>query len=269
MRSQSNIGDAPKTVAGFGDGFGDSTRSASCLSLDSDRAFEVNASMSRSARGYDRLAPWYQSLEGVMFGPKLHRSRTSLLGDIEDVRCALFFGDGDGRLLNQFCLSHPECDVVSVDQSAVMIAMQQEQVARVGACKRVKFLQRSACSATFAEEIRLETGADKFDLLVWPYFLDCFTAGELESLVPEWLSLLKDSGLIYFVDFVQPSGGFKGWVSSAKLTLMHGFFRWQTGLPNRKLVNLPELIERFPVRLIKQRDDSPMITSRLYRQVSR
>lgn len=221
----------------------------------------------RSARGYDQLARWYRVLEWLMFGRVLHRSRIALLGEIPDLHRALFLGDGDGRLLKQFCVMQPHCHIVSIDQSAAMIDLQQRQIQSVS--NPVVFHQRFAGTDGFAERLSAEIGGDKFDLIVWPYFLDCFTAEELRVFIPGWLSLLNDGGLVYFVDFVRPPCGPKGWVCSVKLLWMHWLFRWQTGLPNRKLVNLPELIERSPVRLLQRRDVSAMMTTRLYQLLDR
>ena len=46
---------------------------------------------------FDRLAPFYRTLEVLTFGRALWICRTRLLGDFLAVRRALVLGDGDGR----------------------------------------------------------------------------------------------------------------------------------------------------------------------------
>ena len=76
-----------------------------------------------------------------------------------------------------------------------------------------------------------------FDGIVLVFFLDCFRRAELEELLPLWLATVKSGGFVYFVDFIMPEAGWRAVRGRFMLSLMHFFFRWQTGLENRRLVD--------------------------------
>lgn len=212
----------------------------------------------KSVCGYDRLASVYRPLETCLFGNSLQRARVSLLSALPKINSAIVLGDGDGRLLEQLCKTQPECRVTSVDQSSEMLKHQRRRVHRRKSDDRVNFLQLDA-----KDFCPPEGGCD---LLVAAYFLDCFRADDLAVLLPQWLRGLRAGGLFYFVDFIQPSSGWRRHQSRVYQTLMHWFFRWQTGLPNRQLVDLDEILAAQDLELIANDPDvHPMIACRCYR----
>ncbi|MCO8121922.1 class I SAM-dependent methyltransferase [Stieleria sp. TO1_6] len=212
----------------------------------------------QSVRGYDRLAAPYRWLEYVAFGRRLQQARVALLSQLPPLRRAMFLGDGDGRLLQQFCRRQPQCQVTSIDQSRQMLRRQLARVERVGAAQRVRFECQNAA--------RYEPPPGAFDLLVAPFFLDCFAESELQRLLPQWLAGLRDGGLFYFVDFTRPDRPkWRRAQADMYLAMMHQFFRWQTDLPNRELVKWDRLLDRQPLRMISTAKGlHPMLVSRLY-----
>lgn len=214
-----------------------------------------------STAGYDRLANHYQLLENVLFGAKLQRSRVAMLPTLPACQSALVLGDGDGRLLEAFCQSQPECCVTSVDQSERMLAMQNQRIALSTSLDRVTFVRQDARA--------YHPEPNSIDLLVTSYFLDCFTFDDLSCCLPAWIGGLKDQGWLYVVDFQQPPDGWQRFRGKLLLSLMHWFFRWQTKLPNRHLVDIDSVLQRQPLKLVKQIVfDQGLIRAQLY-QVSR
>lgn len=212
---------------------------------------------SRSARGYDRLACCYGLLEWFLFGNELQRGRVSQLESIGSPRKVLLLGDGNGRLLEQLCMRHPQCQIKSVDQSARMLERQRRRVERVDAMDRVTFEQANLEQFQFADE--------SFDVLMAAFFLDCFSNEMLERLLPRWLSTIRGGGYFVFVDFVDPDPSRIAMVSRAKLSMMHTFFRWTTGLQNRCLPNWNVLFDCPRYQLIHGKEfGNGLISSRLY-----
>ncbi|QEF97595.1 ubiquinone/menaquinone biosynthesis methyltransferase [Stieleria maiorica] len=183
-----------------------------------------------SVRGYDRLAKVYRGLEFCLFGNSLYRARVALVDQLPVTGRALVLGDGTGQVLQQLCLTQPNCQITTVDQSEQMLRRQRRRVERVGASDRVMFVQTDA--RTFP------VPTDKYDLLVAAFILDCFTESELADCLPRFLAGLRPQGMFYFVDFVWPKTRWRRRQAAAYQWLMHRFFRWQTGLPNRRLVDL-------------------------------
>lgn len=214
---------------------------------------------SRSAQGYDRLAKVYRPLEFCLFGHALQRARVALIGDLPKATEILVLGDGDGRLLEQLCQSQTDGQITSVDHSQVMLDRQRARLEPLGADRRVQFICRDARSFVPA--------VGKYDLLITAFFLDCFTEVELGKLLPIWLAGLRESGHFYFVDFVRPKSLWRRCQSDVYQSMMHGLFRWQTGLPNRRLVDLDAALAVQTLTLIgSAKDVHPLTACRIYRK---
>ena len=216
---------------------------------------------STSETGYDRLADHYRFFETLMFGQNLAHARTALLGSIPSCDSALVLGDGDGRLLEALLSSQPECQITSVDQSQRMLEIQQQRLSNHPLRKNIIWRQQDARNLTkFANE---------FDLLVSAFFLDCFTTHDLETHLPHWLNTLRPGGLFYVVDFEEPKAGWKRIRGKIFLTAMHHFFRWQTNLPNRRLVDISRALNQCAIEmLVSQSMNHDLICARLYRKLT-
>ena len=214
--------------------------------------------VNRGVAGYNRLARFYRPLEYGLFANQLQRARVALLDALPRVRRARVLGDGDGRFLQALCQSQPHAQIESYDFSPVMLQHQQRRVERVAHRADVDFCCQDART--------LEAGAADRDLLVCNFFLDCFTAQELQRLLPQWLSGLRPGGLLYVSDFVPVASGWWKYKSALDQSLMHLFFRWQTDLANRRLVDWAGELEGQPLSLQHSAGGlMPMVTCRIYR----
>lgn len=215
----------------------------------------------RSEHGYNSLAPIYQTLEMCLFGRSLQHARVALLDRLVVSKNALILGDGNGKLLEQFCLSQPQCSITSVDQSEVMLRLQRQRITRAGAEGRVTFLRQDARM--------LQPRSGSFDLIVAAFFLDCFTERELAACLPHWLTGLQPGGHFYFIDFTEPKTRWRRYQAAAYQSLMHWFFRWQTGLPNRQLIDLKNVLDQHGLSVIEcSTEVHPMIACRIYRKTT-
>ncbi len=206
---------------------------------------------SRSSRGYDRLAAVYHRIEWLAFGGQLQRARTALIDNLPPWNRLLILGDGNGRLLEYIVTKRfvPERrateqrvlgTITSVDQSTQMLRRQIARVQTLGMYEHVEFIQTEACG------YEPPTGA--YDVIVTPFFLDCFTAAELDACLPRWLRGLRPGGTLYHVDFVVPHSVWQRRRARSLLWAMHVFFRWQTGLENRQLVDTEAALTRCGLR---------------------
>lgn len=228
-----------------------------------------SATSSRSQRGYDRLALWYRTTEWLVFGNRLQRARVALIDDLQPWKRLLILGDGNGRLLEQLCVkqlgfaterssSDAPSRITSVDQSLRMLQRQQARVELVHASEYVDLFQADACG------YKPEVGA--YDVVVTPFFLDCFSLAELKSHLPHWLAALRVGGVLLHVDFIAPQSPWKSPRAKLLLWAMHLFFRWQTGLANRQLVDTQSLIAQCGMRMeCEQISEGGMITTQIWR----
>lgn len=208
--------------------------------------------------GYDRLAKPYHFFEKLMFGEHLTMARTALLDSIPACGSALVLGDGDGRLLEALLCSQPECQITSIDQSGRMLDIQQTRLSNHPLRNNITWRQRDARD--------LQEFEQPFDLLVSAFFLDCFNLQDLEKHLPQWLNTLRPGGHFYFVDFQEPRAGWKRLRGKFYLATMHQFFRWQTNLPNRNLVDMDRVLNQCEAEILVSKNmNHDLICARLYR----
>ncbi|MFK8111507.1 MAG: class I SAM-dependent methyltransferase [Rubripirellula sp.] len=212
-----------------------------------------------SRGGYDRLAKFYRGLELAMFRGQLQAARVALLDQLPTVDRALVLGDGDGRFLAELSRSHSNCQIISVEQSSEMLKRQQQRIQAPNAVDRHTFVCQDASA--------YQPVQDSFDLMTTVFFLDCFTEEDLQRLLPQWLAGLRQGGVFYFVDFARPRRGWQRIRADLYLAVMHGFFRWTTGLGNRRLVDIDSILEAQPITEIAAcRLNHELIVARLYRK---
>lgn len=248
----------------------------------------------RSQRGYDRLAHSYHSLEWLAFGSQLQLARVALIDQLPVWQRLLIYGDGNGRLLEQLyayrCTyethaaptelssacertvpSDSPWSITSVDHSPAMLRRQQSRLAAtplrngprnerqaVAPGGATRFIQIDALNYTPEE--------NAYDVVVTPFFLDCFSQSELAQHLPIWLSALREDGTLLHVDFIVPQSPWQRPRAHLLLWAMHTFFRWQTGLANRQLVDSQKAIERCGLRKTAEHISSQgMIAAQLWR----
>ncbi len=180
---------------------------------------------------FDALAPHYRWLEAVTFGPLLHRCRTALLPHLGGCRRALVLGDGNGRFLADLLRANPGVTVDALDISPAMTALARRRVGNTG---RVRFRVTDARTADFPPA--------GYDLVVTNFFLDCFTAPELDRLVPRLAEALEPGGRWVVGDFRLPDGGWPRFAGRVALAGMYAFFRVATRLPAGRLTDPDPLL---------------------------
>ncbi|WP_404304753.1 class I SAM-dependent methyltransferase [Neorhodopirellula lusitana] len=201
----------------------------------------------RSQRGYNRISFCYRTLEQLVFGTQLQQARVALIDALPSWDRMLILGDGDGRLLEAIlkhrssrtdtpCHVKTPCLVTSVDQSERMLMRQRQRIEALNLADHVQWIH--------ADALAFLPDRHAFDVIVMPFFLDCFDATELERALPQWIDGLKRDGTLYYVDFVIPADGWKRRRAQILSAAMHFFFRITTGLKNRKLIDMVPNLQR-------------------------
>ena len=115
-----------------------------------------------------------------------------------------------------------------VDSSERMLALIARDLARHGAARsRVSFVHRDV------RDLSWPPGT--FDAVASHFFLDCFTAGELEAVVSRVARWTTDDARWLVSDFAVPDGGWRRWRAMAIHAAMYAFFRLTTGIAARRL----------------------------------
>jgi SAM-dependent methyltransferase len=192
--------------------------------------------MRRRGAGYGRLSRWYRASELLAFGRDLERARFAHLGRLAERESILLLGEGDGRCVERLSLLAPRARILCVDSSPEMVARARERIAGGPAEGRVQF------TCADARSLPHEPGA--FDAVVTFFFLDCFDEAGVASIVAQVGRSLRPGALWLFADFVEPGRGLARLRAKAWLALLYAFFRWETGLEQRRLPPSERVLER-------------------------
>ena len=177
---------------------------------------------------FDRLAPHYHWLEPIFAGGLMQRCRTTFLARTRHCRRALLAGEGTGKFLAELLRNNPKIEVVCVEHCAGMIEQIQRRLTRERLdVARVEFRQMDILDWT--------PPAEKFDLVVTNFFLDCFRAGQLQKLVPLLAASATDDAVWLLADFRVPERGWRRWRAKIILALLYACFKLSTSLAASRL----------------------------------
>ncbi len=172
---------------------------------------------------FDRLATHYHWLENLFAGGLMQRCRTTFLSCTKNSRNALLVGEGTGRFLVELLHFNPQIQITCVEQSDGMIEQARQRLARERLdCSRVKFEQ--------TDVLRWKPPADKFDLVVTNFFLDCFRADELQKLVSLLAKSATAEAIWLLADFRVPERGWRRTRANIGLWALYAFFKVSTSL---------------------------------------
>jgi hypothetical protein len=200
---------------------------------------------------FDILAPIYRLMERMLAGKKLHRCRCAFVDRVPAPQNILILGEGPGRFLVECVRRFPQASITCVEESAKMIAEARSNLARHQlSADRVTFIQSDAMPWLEQQRQRRqqqrphEARPNEFELIVTHFFLDCFRADQLETLVPAIASVATKDAHWLLADFQQASRGWRRWRSRCILTIMYTFFRAVTRLPAASLTPPDPYLQR-------------------------
>lgn len=173
---------------------------------------------------FNRLAPFYRTLETIAAGGKLQRCRMAFLEEIPAPRSILLAGEGHGRFLRECIRRFPDAEIAVVDSSEGMLKIAKRMIAP----GRVDFI--------VADLLTWKAPSEKFDLIVTHFFLDCFHAEELAKLIARLGHMAAREANWLLADFQVADGKIAGIRSRAILAMLYTFFRMTCGLTARSLV---------------------------------
>ncbi len=167
---------------------------------------------------FDALARVYGGIEAVCAGRLMQRVRTAHLEFCPDEGRVLLVGEGHGRTLAALRKLKPRLELTYLDASSAMQAAARRHLIREGLeAEGISFLTGNAL--TFLPE------GEVFDVIITPFFLDCFTPDELAVLIPELTDSAGPGALWLVADFQLPAAGWKRSRARCIHAFLHAFFR--------------------------------------------
>lgn len=199
--------------------------------------------------GFDSLASCYDLMEELLAGKRLALCRTAYLGRIPPPEKALILGEGHGRFLDRLLTTYPETRVTCIEQSTQMIGISRKRL-------ESKNLSLSNIRFIHGDARGWQPGAnDHYDLIVTHFFLDCFPAHELETLIPKIANCGKPGSRWLLSDFHEPTyGKLRRLRAQSILWLMYRFFRLATAIPARDLTDPLPLLEKSGFKMEERKE---------------
>ncbi|HEX6890791.1 MAG TPA: methyltransferase domain-containing protein [Chryseolinea sp.] len=180
--------------------------------------------MKEMAGGFDRIAPFYDSLARFVFGDSIKRCQLEYLNKIPPGAKVLILGGGTGWILVEMMKANPTCTVWYVEASIKMVEI---------AKKRLIGLSHSDVFFINGTEKDLQQYNDIcFDAVITNFYFDLFTPGSLNDVLVCIKKYIYPGSILLVCDFVD-----RAWWQRFLLFLMYRFFRWTCGIEAK---NLPD-----------------------------
>lgn len=188
----------------------------------------------------------YRWLEYAAFGRTLERSRGAFLETLSGCQSVLVLGAGDGRCFAPLLAAAPAARITSIDVDPELERRARERVTALGAEHRVSF--------ALGDVRNLPLAVQAFDGVVTQYFLDCFSADELDTLVPRVRDALQPAGRWIVADFSVPEEpGPTRWRARLWGWTLCRFFGWSVGHAPRKLPEIDGVLRKHGLALEREK----------------
>ena len=195
---------------------------------------------------FDFIAPFYDQLQRLIFGKALLNAQIAHISEIRESDNVLILGGGTGEILEHL----PLCENIDyVEKSHLMIRRAKRRLVN----RPVDFIR---------EDFLNFQSDRKYDIIICPFFLDCFGEENLLTVISICKQKLTSGGKMIVIDFAENSSG--SWI----VKRMHFFFRITANLESRNLKNIHIQMLYSGFQLIDEKfSHRNKLFSRLYRNL--
>lgn len=171
----------------------------------------------RIAKGFDRLAPVYTRLSGIVFGKTLERSQNHFLNSIKTNDRILILGGGSGELLKSLLKQQPNVTIDYIDISEKMIQLARQKT-------------QSPSNVNFIIGTEQNIPNREYTVVITNFYLDLFSDATLNTVIEKIKIKLQPDASWLVTDFVN-----KKWWHHMMLGGMYLFFRITTHIEATRL----------------------------------
>jgi tRNA (cmo5U34)-methyltransferase len=173
--------------------------------------------MNALARGFNRLAPMYDSLALLVIGKGIRTSQLYFLNHLKEKKELLILGGGTGWILPFILKLNPNLHIDYIDVSSNMI-------------DKAKVNATESLNVRFIEGTEGSIPNKKYDCVITNFYLDLFNDEQLNLVIKKIKGSLTSNSCWIATDFVSN----KKW-HKAMLWIMYKFFSFATGLKTSAL----------------------------------
>ncbi|QDV53860.1 tRNA (cmo5U34)-methyltransferase [Gimesia fumaroli] len=197
---------------------------------------------------FNRVAPYFERLEKIVFNKQMQRCRTAFISNLPPVKKIALVGEGNGQFLLEL-IQQSDCEQIHyIDSSQTMLELAQKRVQRFSkdAPSRVQF---HLCDLSVQE-----MPDQNYDLVVTNFFLDVFDKPLLNKCILKIAASCKTNAVWLYADF-QISGGIIQRIRAlAWVKMMYLFFKFVAQLQTQKLLDPAEMLENQGFKLKELRE---------------
>lgn len=196
---------------------------------------------------FNSLAGSYDLLKRVVFGNRIEEAAMYFLEDLPENSRILIVGGGTGQVLKQFRPSH---QITYLELSGAMIRIAEKVDTRA--------------TVMFTEaDLLTWSPKEKFDIIITPFLLDCFTETHLHVIFKKLKRSLDGKGSWVQTDFYPKNIGQKLLVK-----MMYSFFNVVANLKTKTIADFDNLFKRYDFRCERKASFfHSMIESKIYRHI--
>ncbi|MBL7872810.1 MAG: class I SAM-dependent methyltransferase [Cyclobacteriaceae bacterium] len=191
--------------------------------------------MTALAKGFDRLAPIYDSLAQLVIGQGIRTSQLFFLHHLAQKQNLLILGGGTGWILPTIFKINPTLQIDYVELSPKMLAKAR---LNAGGNRNVRFI----------EGTERNIGNSKYDCVITNFYLDLFNNEQLYPVVNQVKESLQPKASWLATDFSSERKWHK-----VILWIMYRFFSLATGLTTSSLPKWEEGLKRAGGKLVETR----------------
>lgn len=180
---------------------------------------------------FNFVAPYYNFLAGIIFGRSLYKAQIHFLKTVEVTDRVLLIGGGTGEIIREMTFQSLDF----VEKSANMI----ERARQHGGVKIVHFIHRDFLS---------DPCEGVYDVIICPFFLDCFDIENLKKVLAICSRRLKTDGRLIVTDFKENGK------NKLLIQVMYLFFRVTSRINARSLFDLQQAVSKAGFELEKHQE---------------
>lgn len=188
--------------------------------------------MNSLAKGFDRLAPIYDSLARLVIGKSIQTSQLHFLHHLKQKQRLLILGGGTGWILPFIFEVNPSLAIDYIELSPKMLG-------------KAKLNTNEKQNIRFIEGTESSIEDEKYDCVITNFYLDLFSDEHLAGVVVQIKEHLQPNASWFATDFVSE----KKW-HRIMLWVMYRFFSITTGLKTGSLPAWQETLKQVDGRLV-------------------
>lgn len=187
--------------------------------------------------GFDKVAPFYDSLARLVFGDSIRRCQLEYLNKISPGATVLILGGGTGWLLAELMKVNSSCTVWYFESSIRMLDRAKARCRSLSG-QRIFFIHGT--------EKNLQRYEIRFDAVITNFYFDLFTSNSLIVALGQIKKCLYPGSKLLVSEFIESR-----WWQRVLLFLMYRFFKWACDI---EATNLPDWQHQLEKRGFAERD---------------